>query len=72
MDTFNRTLSHFIKFVSALLILATLYLGREVLIPLALSCLFAFPLNPQVKRLVRWGIPRMASVSSVTVVCFST
>ncbi|WP_395748921.1 AI-2E family transporter [Prosthecobacter sp.] len=72
MDTFNRTLTHFLKFFSALLVIATLYLGRDILIPLALASLFTFLLNPMVKRLCRWGIPRMLSLGIVTVACFST
>lgn len=72
MDTFNRTLSHFIKFVSALLVIGTLYVGREVLIPLALASLFTFLLNPLVKRLCRWGVPRVLSLGLVTMVCFSS
>jgi predicted PurR-regulated permease PerM len=72
MDTYNRTLSHFLKFVSALLVIATLYIGREVLIPLALAGLFTFLLNPLVKRLCRWGVPRVLSLGMVTMVCFSS
>ncbi|WP_395740898.1 AI-2E family transporter [Prosthecobacter sp.] len=72
MDTFNRTLTHFLRFLSALLVIATLYLGREVLVPLALASLFTFLLNPMVKRLCRWGLPRGPSVGVVTVICFST
>ncbi|WP_397385392.1 AI-2E family transporter [Prosthecobacter sp.] len=72
MDTFNRTLSHFLKFVSALLVIATLYVGKEVLIPLALASLFTFLLNPLVKRLCRWGVPRVLSLGMVTIVCFSS
>jgi predicted PurR-regulated permease PerM len=72
MDTFNRTLSHFLKFVSALLVIATLYVGKDVLIPLALASLFTFLLNPLVKRLCRWGVPRVLSLGMVTIVCFSS
>lgn len=72
MDTFNRTLSHFLKFVSALLVIGTLYVGRDVLIPLALASLFTFLLNPLVKRLCRWGVPRVLSLGMVTMVCFSS
>ncbi len=72
MDTFNRTLLHFLKFATALLVIATLYLGRDVLIPLALASLFTFLLNPLVKRLCRWGVPRVLSLGVVTVACFST
>ena len=72
MDVLNRTLSHFLKFASVLLVMAALYLGREVLIPLALAALFTFLLNPLVKRLCRWGVPRVLSVGMVTVACFSS
>jgi len=61
MDTLNRTLLHFLKFAGALLVVAALYLGRDVLIPLALACLFTFLLNPLVKRLCRWGLPGQES-----------
>ena len=72
MDTLNRTLLHFLKFASALLVIGTLYFGRDVLIPLALACLFTFLLNPLVKRMCRWGVPRVLSLGVVTVACFST
>jgi len=72
MDPTNRTLSRFIKFFSALLMIAAFYLGREVLMPLALAALFTFLLNPLVKRLCGWGMPRVMSVVTVTVVSFST
>ncbi|WP_146854659.1 AI-2E family transporter, partial [Brevifollis gellanilyticus] len=72
MDPSYRTLSSFIKFFTALLVIAALYLGREVLIPLALACLFTFLLNPVVKRLCLWGLPRVASVCIVTIVSFSS
>jgi predicted PurR-regulated permease PerM len=72
MDTFNRTLSHFLRFGTALLVIATLYFGREILMPLAMACLFTFLLVPLVKRLCRWGVPRGLSLAIVTVACFST
>lgn len=72
MDTLDRTLSHFLKFAGALLTIGALYLGREILIPLALACLFTFLLNPLVKRLCGWGVPRVVSLGVVTVACFST
>ncbi|MDI1312847.1 AI-2E family transporter [Prosthecobacter sp.] len=72
MDPINRTLSYFLKFAGALLAIAALYLGRDILIPLALASLFTFLLNPLVKRLCRWGIPRVLSLATVTIVCFSS
>jgi predicted PurR-regulated permease PerM len=46
-------------FVIATLILLALYYGKEILIPLALSVLLAFLLEPLVSRLKKWGLPRL-------------
>ncbi len=46
--------------VSALVI-AGLYFGSGLLIPLALALLLGFLLDPAVSRLKRWGLPRMAA-----------
>lgn len=46
----------------AALIIAALYFGRDLLIPLALAILLSFLLDPAVARLKRWGVPRMAAV----------
>lgn len=72
MDSTNRTLSRFLKFFTGLLVIAALYLGREVLMPLALACLFTFLLNPLVNLLCRWRMPRVAGVCTVTLISFST
>ncbi len=47
------------------LILAGLYVGREILIPLALAILLGFVLGPLVTRLRRWGLPHLLSVITV-------
>jgi len=47
------------------LILVGLYLGREILIPLALAILLGFVLGPLVTRLRRWGLPHLLSVITV-------
>lgn len=47
------------------LILAGLYIGREILIPLALAILLGFVLGPLVTRLRRWGLPHLLSVITV-------
>lgn len=41
---------------------AILFLGRVVLIPLALATLLSFLLSPLVVRLQRWGLPRIPAV----------
>lgn len=45
----------------ATVIIAALYFGRGLLIPLALAILLGFLLDPAVTRLKRWGLPRMAA-----------
>ena len=48
-------------------IIAALYFGRDILIPLALAILLSFLLDPAVTRLKRWGLPRMAATLTVVV-----
>lgn len=71
MDSSNRTLSTFLSFVTVLLVVATLYLGQQLFMPLALACLFAFLLNPLVRFLCGWHLSRAISVSFVTIITFS-
>lgn len=49
----------------------SLYLGREVLIPLALAVLFSFLLAPLVTRLERVGLGRIPAVIVITVFTFA-
>ncbi|VWX61962.1 Phytochrome sensor protein [Burkholderiales bacterium 8X] len=53
--------------VTAGVIIAALYFGRDILIPLALAFLLGFVLDPLVMRLKRWGLPRTLSVALVVV-----
>jgi predicted PurR-regulated permease PerM len=53
--------------VSAAVIIAGLYFGREILIPLAIAFLITFALNPPVTWLVRRGLPRLLATSLVMV-----
>ncbi len=46
----------------SLMVVAVLYFGRDVIVPLALATLLGFLLDPLVTRLRRWGLPRAASV----------
>jgi predicted PurR-regulated permease PerM len=50
--------------VAALVILA-LYVGRDLLIPLALAGILSFILFPLVRRLTNWGIPQGLAVTLV-------
>jgi predicted PurR-regulated permease PerM/CheY-like chemotaxis protein len=48
-------------------IIGALYLGQDILIPLALAILLSFMLAPIVIRLRRWGLGRIPSVLAVVV-----
>lgn len=58
-----------IGLVTGGMIIAALYFGREILIPLALAFLLGFVLDPLVMRLKRWGLPRAPAV--IVVVLFA-
>src|SRR5512134_4188004 len=51
--------------LAILLVIAALYLGRPLLMPLALALLVAFLLAPLVNRLERIGLGRATSVLTV-------
>jgi predicted PurR-regulated permease PerM len=58
--------------IVAAIIIAALYFGREVFVPIALAILLSFVLAPLVRLLQRWHIPRALSVISVVLVAFAT
>lgn len=51
--------------IATLAVVALLYFGRGVLLPLALAILLAFVLDPAVTRLRRWRLPRGLAVLTV-------
>jgi predicted PurR-regulated permease PerM len=60
-----------INMAVAALIIAALYFGREILVPVALAVLLSFVLAPFVVLLHSWRIPRTASVMVVVFIGFS-
>ena len=50
----------------AVIVIAGLYFGREVLVPIALAVLLSFVLAPLVRSLQSWYIPRAIAVLTVT------
>jgi predicted PurR-regulated permease PerM len=56
--------------VIAAIIIGTLYLGREVFVPIALAILLSFVLAPLVRLLQRWYVPRVVAVIGVVVLAF--
>ncbi|MGA7020555.1 MAG: AI-2E family transporter [Pseudolabrys sp.] len=57
--------------VLAALIVATLYFGRDVFVPVALSILLSFALAPLVRALQNFWVPRAISVIGVVLLAFS-
>jgi predicted PurR-regulated permease PerM len=51
--------------VCAALVLAGLYFGADILVPLTLAALLGFVLDPLVNRLTRWRFPRALAVTLV-------
>jgi predicted PurR-regulated permease PerM len=55
----------------AVIVVAALYLGREVLVPIALAVLLSFVLAPPVQLLQAWYLPRIIAVLFVVAFAFS-
>src|SRR3954462_8393246 len=56
---------------TGVLVVATLYWARAVLMPVALAMRLTFLLSPCDKALRRWGLSRVASVMLLAVLTFS-
>jgi predicted PurR-regulated permease PerM len=63
--------SRVLLLLAVVLITASLYFAREVLIPFALAALLSFLLAPMVGRLQRLGLGRVTSVWSVVTLAFT-
>src|SRR5580704_14130799 len=61
-----------INMAVAALIIAALYFGREIFVPVALAVLLSFVLAPFVIRLHSWRVPRTVSVLVVVFIGFKT
>ena len=55
----------------AVVVVAALYFGRDVLVPVALAMLLSFVLAPLVRLLQRWYIPRTLAVIAVVLIAFA-
>jgi predicted PurR-regulated permease PerM len=55
----------------SVVIVAALYFGREVLVPIALALLLSFALAPLVRLLQGWHVPRMFAVIVVVLIAFA-
>ena len=52
-------------------IVGCVYVGREVLVPMALAILLSFALTPPVELLQRWHVPRSVAVIGVVLFAFA-
>jgi predicted PurR-regulated permease PerM len=52
-------------------IVGCVYVGREVLVPMALAILLSFALTPPVELLQRWRVPRSVAVIGVVLFAFA-
>ncbi len=59
-----------VKLLSGVAVIAGLYFGREVLVPIALAVLLSFILSPPVRLLQGWRVPRTLAVIIVAVIAF--
>src|SRR6202158_6258797 len=57
--------------ILAVIIIATLYFGREIFMPIALAILLSFVLTPVVGTLQRIHVPRGLAVVSVVLLAFA-
>jgi predicted PurR-regulated permease PerM len=56
--------------VSAAVVVGALYVGRDILLPFAISVLLSFLLAPLVERLEKWKFGRIPSVLTIVIVAF--
>ena len=61
----HRSVQFAAQLVSVAVIIAALYFGQELLVPLALALLLGFVLDPLVVRLKRIGVPQVVAVVCV-------
>jgi predicted PurR-regulated permease PerM len=66
----SRGLGGMLTFLTLALIVAALYFGREVLVPLALAVLLSFMLAPAVRGLRRLRVGRVSAVAATVLVAF--
>ena len=71
-DFDRRVVSGVAAVVLATVLISTLYVGREVFVPIALAILLSFVLAPLVRGLERWHIPRPIAVVGVVLLAFAS
>ncbi len=62
-----KDISHLLTLVASVVVIATLYFARAMLVPLSLAVLFTFVLTPVVSALERIRVPRFLAIFLVVV-----
>src|SRR4051794_23059694 len=57
--------------VIGVVIVAALYLGRDIFVPLALALLLSFVLAPLVRIIQQWRVPRSLAVIGIVALAFA-
>jgi predicted PurR-regulated permease PerM len=65
-----RGVTGMLIFLTLAMVVAALYLGREVLVPFALAILLSFLLAPAVRLLRRWRVSRVTAVTGTVLIAF--
>lgn len=65
-----RDSSSLLTLAVVVVVVAGLYFGREILVPLALAVLLSFALAPLVRRLRRWHVPNVVAVLASVALAF--
>ena len=66
----SRSSSTLNAMLIAVIVVATLYLARDVLLPIALACILSFMLAPPVRMLQNYRVPRGLAVAAVVLLAF--
>ena len=67
-----RTLEMLATLFLVAFVVAMLYVGREIFIPIAIAILVSFVLSPLILLLRRWGLGRVFSVLTVVFTALSS
>ncbi len=71
IDENSERLSRFLRLATFVLVVAILYIAKDVLLPVAMAVLVAFLLAPLVVKLTRWGLPKPVAILSAVTVTFA-
>lgn len=65
-----KPIQRFIALASYVLVIAVLFVAKDVIVPVVFAALLAFLLSPAVVRLTRWGLPKVLAIVVVVLIGF--